>query len=207
MYFQYHHEVWSLSIQITYRCRGGYLGAVTQEHSLSICKPINMLASFPIANVHTWCTMVIAVVVQSLSCVQLFVTPKAEPYQASLSFTVSWSLLKLMSIESVMLSNDLILCHPLLFLPSTFCTSGSSPMSQFFASGSQRIGASASASVLLMNIQDWFPLGLTGRISLQSKGLSQESSPTPQSKSTNSLVFSLLYGPTLTRIHDYWRKP
>ena len=70
-------------------------------------------------------------------------------------------------------------------------------MSQFFASGGQSIGTSASASVLPMNSQDWFPLGLTGSISLQSKRLS-ESSPTPQLESINSLVCSLLYGPTLT---------
>ena len=59
-------------------------------------------------------------VVQSLSCVQLFVTPWTVAHQASLSFTISWSLLKLMPIESVMLSNLLILCHPLLLLPSVF---------------------------------------------------------------------------------------
>ena len=77
-------------------------------------------------------------------------------------------------------------------------------MSRLFASGGQSIGASASASVLPMNTQDWSPLGWTGWISLQSKD-SQESSPTPQVKSINSLVFSLLYGPTLTSVHDYWK--
>ena len=87
--------------------------------------------------------------------------------------TNSWSLLKLMSIESVMPSNHLILFHPLLLLPSIFPELGSFPMSQFFALSGQSIGASASASVLSMNIQDWFPLGLTGLISLQSKGLSR----------------------------------
>ena len=66
------------------------------------------------------------------------------------------------------------------------------------------IGASASTSVLLMNIQDWFPLELTVWISLQSKG-TQESSPTLQFKSTNYLVLSFLYGPTLTSIRDYWK--
>ena len=92
--------------------------------------------------------------------------------QASLSFTISQSLLKLMSIELVMLSNHLILCHPLL-LPLVFLRSESFPMIQLFTSGGQSIGASASASVLPMNIQGWFPLGLTGLISLQSKGLSR----------------------------------
>ena len=68
----------------------------------------------------------------SLSCVQLFATPWTSACQASLSITNSWSLLKLMSIELVMPSNQLILCHPLLLLPSIFPRSGSFPMSQFF---------------------------------------------------------------------------
>ena len=76
-----------------------------------------------------------------------------------------------MSIKWVMLSNHLILCHPLLLLSSISATSESFPMSQLFESGGQSIGASSSASVLPMSIQDWFPLGLTGWISLQSKGL------------------------------------
>ena len=72
-------------------------------------------------------------------------------------------------------------------------------------SGSQSIGASASASVLPMNIQDWFPLGLTGWISLQSKGLRVFSSTTVQKfKSISYLALSLLYVPTLTSVHDYW---
>ena len=70
-----------------------------------------------------------------------------------------------MSIESVMPSNHLILCLPLFLLPSIF------PSIRVFTSGGQSIGVSASALVLQMNIQDWFPLGLTGLISLQSKGL------------------------------------
>ena len=90
--------------------------------------------------------------------------------QAPLSSTVSQSLLRFVSIELVMLSNHLRLCCPLLFLPSTFPPSGSFPMSWLFASDGQSIGVSASASVLPMNIQDWFPLGFTGLISLQSKG-------------------------------------
>ena len=92
--------------------------------------------------------------------------------QASLSITSSQSLLKLMSIKSVMPSNHLILRHPLLLLQS-FPASGSFQMSQFFASGGQSIGISASASVLPKTIQVWFPLGRTGWISLQSKGLSR----------------------------------
>ena len=110
--------------------------------------------------------------IQSLSRVQLFATPWTAACQAPLSFTISWSLLKLMSIESVIPSNHLILCHPLLLLPSIFPRSGSFPMSQLFASGGQSIGASASAWVLLMNIQGWFQPGLTGLI-LLSKGISR----------------------------------
>ena len=89
------------------------------------------------------------------------------------SITNSQSLLKLMSIELVMPSNHLILCHPRLLLPSIFPRSGSFPMSWFFPSGGQSIGVSASTSVLPIHIQDWFPLGGTGWISLLSKGLSR----------------------------------
>ena len=108
--------------------------------------------------------------VQSLSHVWFFATPWTEALQASLSITKSWSLLKLMSITSVMPSNHLILCCPLL-LPSIFPSIRAFPMSQFFTSGGQSIRVSASASGLPMNIQNWFPLELTGLISLQSKGL------------------------------------
>ena len=100
--------------------------------------------------------------VQLLSCVQLLATPWTTAHQAFLSISNSWSLLfKLTSIESVMPSNHLILCHPLLLPPSIFLSIRVFPMSQF-SSGGQSIGVSASASVLPMNIQDWFPLWLTG---------------------------------------------
>ena len=108
--------------------------------------------------------------VQSLSCVRLFVTPRTAAYKASLSITNSWSLPKLMSIESVMPSNHLILCRPLL-LPSIF------PSIRFFSNESAlciSIGLSASTSVLPMSTQDW-SLGWTGWISLQSKGLLTDS--------------------------------
>ena len=98
--------------------------------------------------------------------------------QASLSFTVSQSLLKLMSIKLVMSSNHLILCHPLLLLPSIFPSIRVFQMSQFSASGGQSIRASTLAPVPSMNIQDWFPLGWTGWISLLSKGLSRDFSNT-----------------------------
>ena len=109
-------------------------------------------------------------VIQLLSCIWLFATPWTIARQASLSFTISLSLLKLMFIESVMPSNHLILCRPLL-LPSIFPASGYFLISQLFTSGGQSIGASA--SVLPMNIQGLFPLGLSGFISLWSKGLSR----------------------------------
>ena len=121
--------------------------------------------------------------VQLLSCVWLFETPWTTARQASLSITNSQSLLKLMSIESVMPSNHLTLCHPLLLLPSIFPASGSFQISQFFASGDQSIGVSASTSVLSMNTQDWPPLGWTGWISCSPRD-SQKSSPTPQSKAS-----------------------
>ena len=100
-------------------------------------------------------------------------------------------------------------CHPTIsssVIPFSSClqsfpASGSFPMSQSFASGGQSIGVSASASVLPVNIQDWFPLELTG-FSPCSPRDSQESSPTPQFKSINSSVLSFLYSPTLTSIHD-----
>ena len=95
-----------------------------------------------------------------------------------------------MPIESMMLSNHLILCHPLSHLQS-FPASGSFTMSQLFASGGQSIGVSASASVLPMNIQGWCPDWLVWSCSSRD---SQEPSPTPQFKSVNSLAFSLLYG-------------
>ena len=92
--------------------------------------------------------------VQSLSHVQLFVTPWTAEHQASLFITNSRNLLKLMSVESVMPSNHLVLCCPLLFLPSIFASITVFSKSQFFALGGQSIGVSASASVLPMNIQD-----------------------------------------------------
>ena len=100
-------------------------------------------------------------------------TPWIAARQASLSITNSQSLLKIMSIELVMPSNHLILCHPLLLLPSIFPSIRCFLMSQLFETGGQSIGASASASVLSMTILDWFPLGFTGLISLQSKRLSR----------------------------------
>ena len=86
----------------------------------------------------------------------------------------------------------------------SFPASGSFPMSQFFPSGGQSIGVSASASVLPMNIQDWFPLGLTGLISLQSKGLSKVFSNTTTASKASILRCSAFFMAQLTSIHDYW---
>ena len=127
----------------------------------------------------------LAVVVQALIHVWLFPTQWTAVCQASLSFTISLSLLKLISIDSVNLSNHLILHHHLSSCPPSFSASGSFPVSQFFTSGGQSSGASASASVLPMNIQGWFPLGLTSLIPCCSID-SQESSPAPKFKSINS---------------------
>ena len=140
----------------------------------------------------------------SCSVVSDSLWPHGAAHQTSLPFTISHSLLKLMSIESVMPLNHLILCHPLPLLPSIFPNIRVFQISQYFASGGHSIGVSASASVLPMNIQDWFPLGLTGWISLQSRD-SQESSLTPQFKGINSSALGFLYGPTLTSIHDHWK--
>ena len=104
-------------------------------------------------------------------------------------------------------------CHPTIsssVIPfsshlKSFLTSGSFPMGQFFTSSNQSIRVSASASILLMNIQDWSPSGLTGLMSPVSLRDSQESSPTPQLKSINSSALGFLYGPTLTSIHDHWK--
>ena len=98
---------------------------------------------------------------------------------------MSWSLCKLMAIELVMLSNHLILCCPLLLLPSIF-PSIRVPTSQLFASGGQSIGASVSASVLPVNIQGWLPLGWTGLIFLQ-PGLHKRQSRKPTLKAVKLL--------------------
>ena len=140
-----------------------------------------------------------------LSRVQLFVTPRTASRQASLSITNSQSLLKLMSIELVMPSNHLILCRPFLLLPSIF------PSIRVFSnelalitSAGQSIEASALASVLPMNIQDWFPLGLTGWISLQSKAISRVFSDTTVQKH-QFFGTQPSHSPTLTSIHDHWK--
>ena len=105
---------------------------------------------------------------------------------------------------SVMRSSHLILRHPLSSCLQSFPASGSFQMSQRFSSGGQSTGVSASTSVLPMNTQDWPPLGWTGWIFLQSKGLTRVFSSTTV-QSVNSSVLSFLHSPTLTSIHDHWK--
>ena len=93
---------------------------------------------------------------------------------------------------------------PLSFCPQSFPASGSFQMSQLFAWGGQSIGVSASTSVLPVNTQDWSPLGWTGWISSQSKGLSRVFSNTTAQKHQFPSALSFLYSPTVTSIHDYW---
>ena len=112
------------------------------------------------------------------------------------------SLLKLLSIHLVMPSDHLILCRTLLILPSIIPSIMVFPMSQLFTS--QSIRTSPSASVLPMNIQNWFPLGFTGLISLQSKGLSRVFSKTTVQKH-QILLQSVFFMVDLTFIHDYWK--
>ena len=121
--------------------------------------------------------------IQLLSCIQFFATPWNAAHQASLSITTPWTCSNSWSIESVIPSSHLILCHPLLLLLTIF------PSIRVFSNESvlhirwpKYWSFSASASVLPMNIQDWFPLGLTGLISLQSKGLSRVFSNTTVQK-------------------------
>ena len=131
--------------------------------------------------------------------------PGTAAHQASLSTTNSQSLLKLMSIESVMPSNHLILCCPLLFLPSIFPSIRVFSNESIFCitwpkywSFSFSISPSNEYSGLISLGIDWLDL-----LAVQQD--SQESSPTPQFKSINSLALSFLYSPTLTSIHDYWK--
>ena len=137
---------------------------------------------------------IFVVVVQSLRCVQLFLTPRTAACQASLSFTISQSLLKLMSIELVMPFNHLVLCCPLLFLPSIF------PSIRVFSNKSALHIRWPKYWSCSFNISPFSKY--SGLISFRMDWDSQESSPTLQFKSINSLAFSLPYGPTLTSIHD-----
>ena len=141
--------------------------------------------------------------VQSLSPIQLFATPWTTTRQTSLSIANTWNLLKLTSMETVMPSKHLILCHALLLPPSIF------PSITVFSNDSVLCIRSLKYwsfrfSISLSNEYSGFPLGRTVLISLQSKGLSRVFSDTTV-QSINSLVLSFLYSPTLTCIHNYWK--
>ena len=161
---------------------------------------------------HQWCIwhlytfhiyyFYVVVVLQSLSHIQLFATPWTAAHQAPMSTTVSWNLLKFMSIKSVMLSNHIILCLPLLLPPSVFLSA------RIFSID----------SVLRIRWPKYWSFGISlcseysGLICFRSDLLdllavhgALKSSPTPQFRSIDSLAFSLLHGPTLTSIHDYWK--
>ena len=126
-------------------------------------------------------------------------------FQASMSIVISLSLPKLITIESVRPSKHLILCHcPLLLLPSIFPSFRVFSHELAFCIKWASIKASASASVLPMNSQGWFLLGLTGLISLLSKGLSRFFFNTTV-QNFNSSALGLLYGPILTSTHSYWK--
>ena len=140
--------------------------------------------------------------VQSLSRVQLFGIPWTAAPQASLSFTISQSLLKLISIRSVMPPNHLILCHALL-LPSIFhsirvFSNESALRFRWPGYWSFSLSPSNEYSGLICFRIHWFdPLAVQGTL---------KSPPTPQLKSINSLALSRLYGPTLTSIRDCWKR-
>ena len=136
---------------------------------------------------------------QLLSHVWLFVTPWTVARQVSLSITNSWSLLKLMSIKSLTPSTISSSIIPFFSCSQSFLESRSFRVSQFFSSGGQSVGVSALVSVLPMNIQEWFPLGWTNWISLQSKGLLRVFSNNTVQKH-NSSVLGLLHSPTLWRL-------
>ena len=150
------------------------------------------------------CSKVVIVVVQLLHRVQLFATPWTAAHQAPPSSTISWSLLTFLSIESVMLTKHLILCRPLLLLPSIF------PSIRVFSNESvlhirwSKDWSFSFRSVLPMNIQNGFPLGLTVWFPCSPRD-SQEYNHAPQFKSISSSALSFFYGPTLKSIHDYWK--
>ena len=143
--------------------------------------------------------------VQFISVMSNSVTPWIAACQASLSVTNSRSLLRFMSIESVMPSNHLVLCHPLLLPPSVFPSitvfSNESTLNIIWLkywSFSFNISPSNDYSGLISFRMDWLDL-------LAVQGTLQVSSPTPQFRSISSSALSFLYGPTLTSIHDYWK--
>ena len=152
-----------------------------------------------LGRLHLLTTYPVVVAVQVLSHVQLSATPGTAARQVSLSFTISWSLRKFMSTESVILSNHLILCHPLLLSPSIF-PNIRVPSHELALRTRQpkywNISLSSEYSGLISL--------RTGLISLQSKGLS-ESPPAPWFEGINSSALSLFYCPAFISVHDYWK--
>ena len=148
--------------------------------------------------------ILVVFVVQLLSSVRLFATPWTVARQTSLSFSIFWSLLKLMSLSRWCHLTILSSVVPFSSYLQSFPASGSSSMSQLFAWGSQSTGPSALASVLPMNIQCWFPLGLIS-FRIDWFDLPAVQGFFPQFEGINSSVLNLLYCPTLTSIHDYWK--
>ena len=188
------HCEWSLLLQ------GGFLKCWLLVNSLSVTYPRTFVEGTYLSKCERpFESEVPFSSVQLLSRVQLFATPGIAARQASLSITNSRSSLKLMSIESVLPSNHLILCRPLLLLPLI------PPSIRVFSSESAlRMRWPKYWSFSFSIIQDWSPLGWTGWISLQSKGLSRVFSNTTV-QSINSSVLTFLDSPTLTSIHDYWK--
>ena len=148
-----------------------FLGSVQFSHSscLTLCNPMNCSTLWP-------------PYLSPTPSPRDLLNPGIEPTSPGAPAGEDRSLLKLMSIESVMPSNHLILCHPLSSCPQSFPASGFFQMSQFFASGDQGTGVSPSTSDFPMNTWDWSPLGWTSWISLQSKGLSRVFSNTTVQK-------------------------
>ena len=147
---------------------------------LSLKAAVGLMSQYRQSGLNISCT--VFSLVQSLSCVRLFATPWIAAHQASLSITNSRSSLRLTSIESVMPSSHLILCHLLLLLPSIPPSNRSFPVSQLFTWGGQSTGVSALALFLRKKSQGWSPSEWTGWISLQSKGLSRVFSNTTVQK-------------------------
>ena len=186
----------SISLALTPR-----LTQVKCQMTLQIDTPYVLKLNISNTNLNTFKL----IVVQSLSCVWLLATPWTAAHQASLTFTIPQSLLKLMFIELVMPSNHLILCGPLLLLPSIFPSIRDfSNETSVFSHQVAKILVSASASVLPMNIQGWLPLGVTGLISLLFKRLSIVLSSTTVWKHQLFSAQPSLHSNSYYA-HDYWK--
>ena len=170
-----------------------YINSFPSVRKMLLSFAISVISSLPVWSLTGLCCCC------SVSCVQLFATQRTAVHQDSLSITISWSLLKLMSIESVMPSNHLILCCPLLLLPSIL------PSIRVFSNElAHRIRWPKCWSFSISPSNEYSGL-ISFRIDLMSKGLSRLSSPAPQFESIDSSALSFLYGSILTSLHDYWK--